>query len=30
MLIKFQWQIEKHYPELEMGPGFVLMSHCQN
>ena len=26
MLFKFQWQIQKHCPELGMGPGLVLMS----
>ena len=26
MLFKFQWQIEKHCPELGVGPGLVLMS----
>ena len=26
MLFKFQWQIGKYCPELEMGPGLVLMS----
>ena len=26
MLFKFQWQIEKHCPELGKGPGLVLMS----
>ena len=26
MLFKFQWQIEKHCPELRVGPGLVLIS----
>ena len=26
MMFKFKWQIEKHCPELGMGPGLVLMS----
>ena len=24
MMFKFKWQIEKHCPELGMGPGLVL------
>ena len=26
VLLNFQWQIEKYCPELEIGPGLVLMS----
>ena len=26
MLFKFQWKIEKQFPELDMRPGLVLMS----
>ena len=26
MLFKFQWQIEKHCPQLGVGPGLVSMS----
>ena len=26
MPFKFEWQIKRHFPELEMGAGMVLMS----
>ena len=30
MMFKFQWKIEKHFPELEMRPGFVLNSTIED